>query len=141
MQARKMPTPVKKQPADKDMLLTGRSEARQQKISALRYKSKHLKPLPVDLALQVRPHVPAILARLLQLAQDDHGPTAVKACALLLDRCFGRAPITIDVTKTLTDNTQLANAAAAILLKREQLQIDSNNVSDTADGSATLRLR
>ena len=95
---------------------------------------------PYQVILACRAQAPLVIKRLIELTKSNHGPTAVKACETILNRAYGRAPVTVDITHKLTaDRALLEQAAIAILERRAQRQL-SNKTFDNgplvlADGT------
>lgn len=88
-----------------------------------------------NIVLACRQATPIILKRLLEIAQDKKNlNAATKACEIILNRAFGRAPVTVNIAHSIVDRAQLEAAAGAIL-ERRRLAATKVHVSlDEADG-------
>lgn len=71
-----------------------------------------------DIALVARTYTEQAIHRLAELAmQDKHLGAAVRACEILLERGYGKAPVVVDVMHSI-DSQSLQEAALAILRRR-----------------------
>ena len=68
--------------------------------------------------------MPHVLRRLLELVESKEGSVAVKACEIILNRAYGRAPINVNIAHSLTDQRLLEDTARRILLKRAGVAVD-----------------
>src|SRR6185436_14812520 len=105
------------------------------RIAALWERPRILKGVDnYNVVIACRQVTPQIIKRLIALTLSTHGPTAVKACEIILNRAYGRAPVTVDVTHKLTaDRALLEHAAAAILEKRRRQATAGAAALDTFD--------
>lgn len=76
----------------------------------------------IDLAYECRAATPLVLARLLSIIKDGDDRDAINACREVLNRGYGKAPITIDITHGLK-NEDIFNVAAAIIDKRRRKEL------------------
>lgn len=115
-------------------------QSNQERAAALWERPRILKGADnYNVVLACRQVVPQIIKKLVQLTQSTHGPTAVKACEIVLNRAYGRAPVTVDITHKLTaDRALLEQAAQAILLRRAERAAEVAQVTQATEAIALL---
>ena len=90
-----------------------------------------------EFALQARKLTPLVIERFQQIILNGKDADAIKAGQAILDRAYGRAPVTVDVTHGL-EGEALQEVARAILQRRQQEALPGGGVCPDIAGVGGL---